>query len=245
MMNCYVVDDENHSIDIMSRYILKTPGLHLAGVADNPVTALGNINNAVKKPDVIFVDIEMSQFSGITFSEMVDRFTPVVFITASPNYAIQAFERNAYDYLLKPITYERFLKSIEKVKERSNGSTRTKENNDDFYVKCDIKGKVVRIEKADIIYVESLNNYIMIHTVGKKHITYLSMKEIESYLPANEFLRIHKSYIINLKKIISVEGNMVILRDNSSVILGTKYRTSFFEALKHKLLASKRNINEK
>lgn len=121
MMNCYVVDDENHSIDIMSRYILKTPGLLLAGVADNPVTALGVINNAEEKPDVIFVDIEMSQFSGITFSEMVDRSMPVVFITASPDYAIQAFERNAYDYLLKPITYERFLKSIEKVKDRWNG----------------------------------------------------------------------------------------------------------------------------
>ncbi|QTE39747.2 LytTR family DNA-binding domain-containing protein [Mucilaginibacter gossypii] len=244
-MNCYVVDDENHSIDIMSRYILKTPGLLLAGVADNPVTALGVINNAEEKPDVIFVDIEMSQFSGITFSEMVDRSMPVVFITASPDYAIQAFERNAYDYLLKPITYERFLKSIEKVKDRWNGRASIKENNDDFYVKCDIKGKVVRIEKADIIYVESLNNYVMIHTIEKKHITYLSMKEIESYLPASEFLRIHKSYIINLKKIISVEGNMVVLRGNHSVILGTKYRTLFFEALKHKLLASKRGVIER
>lgn len=243
MITCYIVDDESHAIEVLASYIQKTPGLLLIGSQDNPLDALNQITSQEVVPDVTFVDVDMPQLSGVELSGLINKHTVIVFTTAFSDYAIQAFEKDAIDYLLKPITYERFLRSVNKIKERlskQSASRGERDPEDYFYVKSETKGKMVRIEFDDIIYIQGLQNYITIHTPGEEHITYLTMKEINENLPASKFSRVHKSYIVNNQQVKVVEGNHIILKNKSSIPLGVSFRTTFLEGISEKLVMSKR-----
>ncbi|WP_276498244.1 LytR/AlgR family response regulator transcription factor [Pontibacter litorisediminis] len=245
MTTCYVVDDERHALDVLARYIQNTPGLELKGAEENPLRALDAITSGKVSADITFLDVDMPQLSGIDLAGLINSCTTVVFTTAYPDYAYQAFDKNAVDYLLKPISYERFLRAIAKVKETlkpRQTAAAVEQDSGYFFVKADVKGKFVKVILEDIIFVEAMQNYVRISTPSEKLTTYLSMKEIEEHLPSGDFTRVHKSFIVHNARVKSVEGNQITLTDESTVTLGPSYRTAFLEMINAKLLKSKRTL---
>lgn len=243
MTTCYVVDDERHAIEVLSRYIQNTPGLWLVGSEENPVQALDAITSGKLSADITFLDVDMPQLSGVDLAGLINGRTTVVFTTAYPDYAYQAFEKNVVDFLLKPISYERFLRAVSKVKETLQSRQAipvSAQNNGYFFIKTDVKGKFVRVNFDEISYVEAMQNYVRIQTPTEKLTTYLSMKEIEEHLPSTDFARVHKSFIVHLTKVKTVEGNQIVLNDGSTVALGSSYRAAFLEMINAKLVKSKR-----
>jgi len=237
MIKCYVIDDEFHAIEILCDLISKTPGLELVGHATNPLVGLDFVT--ANAPDLTFVDINMPELSGLEFAELVNMYTNIIFTTAYDQFAVKAFEKEALDYLLKPIAHERFLKCINKYKKQNAKFRHIVQ--DHFYVKCDVKSKMVRINTADVVFIEGALNYIIIHTSdGKQQITYLTMGEIQNYLPLETFSRIHKSFIINNTKIKSISGNVISLENKTLLSIGNAYKEAFFLNLNKTLIKTKR-----
>jgi len=240
MLNCYIVDDELHALNVLSDYIIRTPNINLVGKCDDPLLALQEINDIV--PDVAFFDIEMPNISGIELSKLVKKEISIIFTTAHPNFAVDAFDCGSYDFLLKPIKYERFLRSIQKIAEIRkvlNQDPVAHFQKDHIFIQSGLKGQMIRINLEDIVYIESLNNYIIIHVNNEKYIVYLTLKETLETLPANWFSRIHKSIIVNDDKIKSIEGNRVIIDDKTKLAIGSTYKDAFLEKISKNLVKRK------
>jgi len=239
---CYVIDDEADSVALMTEYIEQTPGLQLLGSATNPLDAL-DILTGKDAPDITFVDVDMRQLSGMELAGMVNLYTAIVFTTAFPEYALPAFDKEAFDFLLKPINYERFLKCIHKARrkitKRTDGHPLLK---DDFFnIKSEIKGRIIKILFEQVIYIEGASNYIQIITTEGKHITYLTMREIERHLPGNLFVRIHRSFIININFVSVTERSQVKLKTGESLNMGDHYKQRFLALMDEHLIKSDRN----
>lgn len=232
MISCYIVDDEPHAIDVLAKYIQQTPGLQLTGSSTNPLEAL-QIFRESGHPDICFVDVDMPQLSGLDFAQLLQDKTAIAFVTAYDKYAVRAFEQNAVDYILKPIQYERFLKCINRLNQKDA-------RRDHFFIQYEMKGRIVKLDYKDVIYIEGMKNYVTIHTHTANYITYLTMKEMEENLPSSLFMRIHKSYIINLDKVLALEGNIVHLKDKHELSIGVSYREAFLLDLKEKMIRTKR-----
>ncbi|MCW3463510.1 LytR/AlgR family response regulator transcription factor [Chitinophaga nivalis] len=208
MLNCIIVEDEPLARRQLEAYIEQIPFLQLVGTARNPVIASAILQTEVV--DLIFLDIKMPQMSGIEFLQQKDIFQQIIFITAYPEYALQGFELEVTDYLLKPVTFERFSKACEKAKIKISGSSTVKNNReqpDYLYVKCD--NCLEKITLADILFIESMLNYVHIVTTKRKYTVYSSLKGIHERLPQNSFLKIHKSYIASLDHISTVTQSRV------------------------------------
>lgn len=229
IFRCYIVDDEPHGLAILKRYIAETPDLELAGASQSPVSALNDILKL--KPDITFADIDMPEISGIELSNLVSGSTAVVFTTSFPDYALDAFEKNAYDYLLKPVSYVRFLASVKKVTSLLASNKESCCFKDHFFIKTEVKGKLIKVNVNDILFIEGLKNYIVIHTLGGKHVTYMSIKAVQDYLDPQEFSRVHRSFIINKKRLTMLNGNQAVLSDGSVVPMGDVYKKDFLETL--------------
>jgi len=238
MFTCYVVDDEPHAIETLVSYIEKAPGLELLGSSTNPLEALELINNSVH-PDITFLDVDMPQLSGLDLAGLINDRTAVIFTTAFPNYALGAFEKNAVDYLLKPISLERFLSSVKKVSGQLRAHIQDPAN-DHIFIKANIKGKVTRLNFTDIVYVESIKNYVIIYTEKEKMITYLTMKELEAALPPEKFFRVHKSFMVNSERIKTVNGVNILLQNDMIIPLGQMYKTALQDYINAKLVRSSR-----
>ena len=240
-ISCYVVDDEAGAVALLTEYIERTPGLELRGSSLNPLTALDELTSA-NAPDITFIDVDMRQLSGLELAGMVNLYTTVVFTTAFPEYALQAFEKEAFDYLLKPITYERFAKCIQHAKRKrkltakSNHSVRE----DFFTIKSEIKGRMVKVKFDEVIYIEGAVNYIQIHTTGGKHLTYLTMKEIERHLPKPLFSRIHRSFMINVNFVKVIERSQVRLENGEALMMGDYYKKRFLDLMDEHLVKTDR-----
>ncbi|WP_342647331.1 LytTR family DNA-binding domain-containing protein [Mucilaginibacter sp. CSA2-8R] len=233
MIKCFIIDDETHAIDTLVNYINKVPHLELAGYTSEPLTALRELKDA-QRTDLVFLDIDMPELSGIELADLLPPKLFKVFITAFPNYALDAFGVNAADYLLKPISFARFLKSIDKVTGMIGFPVpiQTESPNDFIFINPGVRGKVLQLHVDDIIYVEGLKNYITIFTTGGgKYITYLTMNEMMAALTYTKFARVHKSYIVNLRKIRSVEGNMVKLAEHIILPLGASFKNEFMDII--------------
>lgn len=244
MRTCYIIDDESHAISNLQDYIEKTPGLGLMGYNQNPLEALAGFQENDTYPDITFLDIDMPQISGIELSPMLKGKTTVVFTTAFPNFAIDAFDLDVSDFLLKPFSYERFLKCINKIKpaQQRKPAPPPEQSEGYFYIQTEGKGKMIKLFYKDLLYIESQKNYLSIITVDKKLLTYLTLSEIEEKLSTQTFLRIHKSYIINSEKISHVEGNEIFLTDvKQSFPIGASYKDTFFNYMKEKLIKTKRS----
>lgn len=243
MLSTYIIDDEPHAIKSLLSYIEKTPSLQLMGYNEDPLAALTHFQETGVYPDITFLDIDMPQITGIELSQLLKDKTTIVFTTAHPGFALDAFELGITDYLLKPISYQRFLKCVQKVSEQAalkRNKGRELEN-DFMYVQTEGKGKLIKIFFRDIIYVESQKNYVSIFTLEKKHLTYLTLAEIEEKLPSS-FLRISKSYIINKDKISHIEGNEVFLTAlKDGFPIGASYKEAFTAHTKEHLLKTKRS----
>jgi DNA-binding LytR/AlgR family response regulator len=203
-LNCLIVDDEPLARQQIEAYVHRVPFLKLAGLARNPVAAKEILNTV--PVDLIFLDIKMSHMSGIEFIRQNHIFQQIIFITAFPEYAIEGFELEVTDYLMKPVAFERFLKAVEKARIKLKGSETIKTiayQPDFLYVKH--KQRFEKVFIADILYIESMLNYINIITIKGKYTVYSSMKQIERSLPANKFIRIHKSYLVVINEITAIE----------------------------------------
>lgn len=235
------MDDEIHAIKVLTKHIDRTPGLHLIGSETNPLTAWSTISAGIIKPDLVFLDIDMPQLSGIELADLLKP-VPVIFTTAHPDYALEAFEKNAIDYLLKPFSYERFLKALTKINERLSITHQTVVADDekDFYIKSETKGKMIKVKYEDILYIEAKANYLKFYLGNKSHLAYLTLKELDEKLPSKIFLRVHKSYIVNLTKIIALDSAHILLENKDMVEIGRSYKSNLLEVINPKLISSKR-----
>jgi DNA-binding LytR/AlgR family response regulator len=209
-INCIIIDDEPLARKGLMEYIADVEFLQLAGEFDNPVKAMDLLTK--EEVQLLFLDIQMPKISGLDFFKTLKYAPPVIFTTAFPQHALEGFELNALDYLVKPVSFERFLKAAIRAKEyyevRQKNSTEGAtgaSTADYFFIKAD--GKLVKINYDDILFVEALQNYVVIQTSEKKYITYLTFKAVEDYLPSNRFIKTHKSYIISASKVDSIEAN--------------------------------------
>lgn len=239
MITCYIVDDEAHAIQVLARYVEQTPGLSLVGSEENPLLALHTIRSGQVSPQLVFVDVDMPQLSGIELAGLLNPYSRVVFTTAYEEFALQAFDQNAVDYLLKPITYERFLKAVQRLQDSPPSGNRQWQE-ECFFIKGNLKGTFTRIALKDVLYIEAMQNYIRIHTVEGIHMTYLTMKEMEDYLPKESFVRVHKSFIVQASFVKGVEGNQIILDNRATLPLGATYREAFLAEVNARLWKSKR-----
>lgn len=205
-ITCVIIDDEPLARKGLKEYITDVDFLEIIGEFDSPLKATELISSG--EVQLLFLDIQMPRITGLDFFKSLQHPPPVIFTTAYPQYALEGFEVNALDYLVKPFTFERFLKAALKAKEfyeiretnNSGGKT-----SDYFFIKAD--NKLVKIFFDELLYVEALQNYVTIHTPSKKYMTYLTFKAVEEYLPPDKFLKVHKSYIVAASKIDSIEGN--------------------------------------
>ncbi|MEO7215555.1 LytTR family DNA-binding domain-containing protein [Mucilaginibacter sp.] len=233
---CYVVDDEPHATAVLVDYINRTPGLSLAGSHANPLAALAEMTQA--PPALAFLDIDMAELSGIALAGMINQHSAVIFTTSFREYGAEAFEKNAAGYLLKPISYERFLACVQKIREP--GSHRAEAEKTFFFIKTEAKGKMVRVPIPDITYIRSLGNYVEIYLGKEKLIAYLTLSELYEQLPPGKFSRIEKSFIVSHDHIQSIENFRAKLADGTALPIGRTYSAAFMEKMKRLLLVSKR-----
>lgn len=229
MIKVLIVDDEPLAQDVIETYVQKIPDLFLVGTCKNALEASSMLNKEVV--DLIFLDIQMPQLNGIDFLKSLTKKPLVIITTAFSNYAVEGFELNVVDYLLKPISFNRFLLAINRIIESKNLATsedRTKDpiNKESyFFVKAD--KKMVKINHKDILYIEGLKDYVIIKLAKSRLVTLQTMKSLEDKLPADIFKRIHRSYIINLGKLDSIIGNTVELKEGEQQIklpIGKNYK---------------------
>jgi DNA-binding LytR/AlgR family response regulator len=208
-IRCIIIDDEPLARKGLREYINDADFLQLEAEFDNPLKAAKLLSEGVVQ--LIFLDIQMPKITGLDFFKTLQHPPPAIFTTAYPQYALDGFELNALDYLVKPISFERFLKAAMRAKEyyevRAKNITegRTSAQDEFFFIKAD--NKLVKIFFDEILYVEALQNYVAIHTQTKKYITYLTFKSIEEYLPNDQFIKTHKSYVVSASKIDHIDGN--------------------------------------
>ncbi|MEL6923582.1 MAG: LytTR family DNA-binding domain-containing protein [Bacteroidota bacterium] len=229
MINVIIIDDEPLALDVLETYISQMPELNLVQRCNNALEA----NEAIKSNDVdlMFLDIQMPQLTGIDFLKTLSNPPLVIFTTAYDNYAIEGFELDAVDYLLKPISLDRFMKSVNKavkqieLKQKESAPSGKDEGTDFIFVKAD--KKLVKVKYDDIIYIEGLKDYVIIRLEAGRVITLQTMKSLEEKLPEGNFKRIHRSYIINVDKINAVMGNMVEVTEKNQtkhLPIGKNYR---------------------
>jgi two-component system LytT family response regulator len=230
-MNCYIVDDEKHAIDILTRYISKTPDLDLKGFSTVATTGIKEIKK-LNCIDIVFLDVDMPDLSGIETAKLLPDNIGVIFTTAHSSYAFDAFELNAIDFLLKPISYARFVKAMNKAEDTYKERDSTQNANNTLFINPGERGKIIQLALNTITYVEGLKNYVIIHTSErKKHITYLTMNDIQAALPESDFTRIHRSFIVRKDQIESIEGNRVFLLGRIELNLGISYKNEFLEMI--------------
>lgn len=208
-MKCMIIDDEPAARSVLEKYIAQVPYLHHASSCMNAVDALEKLR---KEPvDLLFLDINMPGLSGIELLRSMNSRPLVIFTTAYSEYALDGFELDAVDYLLKPIAFGRFLKAVEKA--RSRGGTANEKTSEIISVKAD--GKWYRIPEEDILFAESSGDYVCLHTIEKKLTFYETLKNFQSRLSPEHFIRIHRSYLVNLHHVQYLEGNMLNVEGHS------------------------------
>ena len=248
-MKVIIVDDEPLALDVMETYIERMPDLQLVARCTNAFEA----NEALKNNDVdlMFLDIQMPQLTGIEFLKTLKKPPMVIFTTAYQQYAVEGFELNALDYLLKPVSMDRFMKAVNKAsdqyelqhREVANLSARTEgsaphiDEPDYIFVKAD--KKLVRVKFSEILYIEGLKDYVIIRTETGRIISLQTMKSLEDKLPAAQFVRVHRSYIVGMDKLHAIVGNMVEVLEKGvpkHLPIGKNYRDELLEMVeKHKL----------
>ncbi|WP_298516709.1 LytTR family DNA-binding domain-containing protein [uncultured Kordia sp.] len=227
-LKCLIVDDETPPIRLLESYIKKVPFLELVGSTSNPVEAIGIIENEAL--DLLFLDIQMPTITGIQLSKIVKDKVSVIFTTAYPKFALESYELNAVDYLLKPFEFERFYSAVLKVKGKNKAQSST--NTDDFiFIKTDGKNNFEKVFLNDILYIESLKNHVCIHTVNSQVITYNTLKNFETQLSKDLFIKTHKSYIVSIKNIVKTTTISVQMSNGNELPIGETYKKYFFEII--------------
>jgi two-component system LytT family response regulator len=236
-IQCLAIDDEPLAVKKISSYIQKTPFLELVAECRSAFEAMQllNTHNGIQ---LIFIDINMPDLTGMEFVKSLTEKPHIVFTTAYSEYAVEGFAVDATDYLLKPISYISFLKAANKVKDLIGLSTKHQSVNPSppqthLFVKSEYK--LVRIELSEIKYIESMHEYIKIHLTGNKSVmTMLSMKSIEEQLPTDQFMRVHRSFIVSLSKISVIERNRIVFDGKVYIPIGDQYKNKFQDYIEGK-----------
>lgn len=250
-IRCLAVDDEPLALDILANYIQKTPNLSLVATCTEPLEALSLIQQG--KVDLLFLDIQMPTLTGIQFLRVMNGKCKTILTTAYSEYAIEGYEYDVADYLLKPISFERFLKAVQKaVGQFSMGSSQSsvgslqssigtenlevlssptavqQQQLDFIFVKTEYK--IQKIKLSDILYLEGLKDYVSIYTTTERILTLQTMKKMEEILPSNRFVRVHKSYIVSLEKIETIERQRIFIGKNT-IPVGDSFQKDFMNLI--------------
>ena len=226
-LRCIAIDDEPLALQQMCTYIERTPFLELVAGCKDGLESMEKIHQLA--PDLLFADINMPVLNGLDLIRSLDRPPLVIFTTAYSEYAIEGFRVDAVDYLLKPITYPDFLKAAGKALKITDVKQQPAEtlsaNDDGLFVKSEYR--IVRIRFNEIKYIEGMREYVRIHTMDDKIMTLLSMKSLEEKLPPHQFMRVHRSFIVNLLKINVIERNRIIFDKDVYISVGEQYKEAF------------------
>lgn len=219
MIRCLIVDDEQIAQQIVEQYILQTPELTLVAKCRNALEAFAKLEQHTI--DLIFLDIEMPLVNGLSFLKTLTNPPRVIFTTAYPNYAAQAFDLDVIDYLLKPFSYERFLKAIKKVK---GPTLPERENNSDGHLLVKEKGGLIKVPYNQILFIKASKDYVKIVTNDQQYLASFTMKNLEEVLPADKFVRIHKSYIAAVAQIKMIKADEVVMSASHVLPLSINYK---------------------
>lgn len=232
-LSCIITDDEPVARKVLKEFIEQVPYLQLTGQFEN--VRKTDLFLKENKADVLLLDIQMPGITGLEYLKNATIQPLVILTTAYPNYALEGYELNIIDYLLKPIAFDRFIKAVQKAKEYTELREAPLGNHQSPWLFVRSEKRIEKVELKDILYIESLGNYVNICTTGRNIIAYLTLKGIESQLPANEFIKIHQSYLVNFSKIDSIEGNHLKIGDKSLVI-SRNYKDELMQMVEQKLL---------
>lgn len=218
MMNCVIIDDEPLAREGLASYVREVDFLHLTGTCENPLELITVLDQ--QPVDLIFLDIQMPKMNGIDFLKIVQNPPIVVITTAYPSFALEGFQLNVLDYLLKPITFDRFIKSATKAnayhrllaKSVPASSQQPEPRADSFFIKCG--NKYEKLYFDDILFVEGMQNYVTIFTDKARYVTLLTLKHLEQNLHSPSFIRVHKSYVVSINKIDGIEGNELFIQSH-------------------------------
>lgn len=239
-ISCVVVDDEPLALKLMADYVQKTPFLTLKEQTTNPMRAMELVQQGAV--DLLFLDIQMPELTGLQLMKIVGHKCKVILTTAYPDYALDGYEFDVIDYLLKPVTFDRFLVAAHKAKERLTTepaiviqapattavTTPTPARASYIFVKTEYK--IQKVDLADILYMEGLRDYVAIHTTSGKILTLQSMRSFQEQLPESHFMRVHKSYLVALDKIQFIERNRIVIAGNY-IPIGETYQEQFQQRL--------------
>ncbi|WP_312553726.1 LytR/AlgR family response regulator transcription factor [Empedobacter brevis] len=235
-LSCIIVDDEPPAIRILQKYAEQLSDLECVAVTNKAIETLELVNKY--NPDILFLDIQMPELTGIQLSTLLKGKVNIIFTTAYSQFALEGYELNVTDYLLKPISFDRFIRAVEKVRQQvqfSSKNERSTESDGYFFVKTDGKNRFKKIKLSDICYLESIKNYVILHTETEQIVTYNTLKYYEENLPESQFVKIHKSFLVSFHKIEKTDTNEVWIL-GKGLSLGETYKNLFFEKINHRLL---------
>ena len=237
MIRCLIVDDEPLALHILEDYISKIPFLQLVKATTNPIEALTIVQD--KGADLVFLDVQMPELSGIQFLRIANGKAKVILTTAYPQYALEGYELDVIDYLLKPIAFDRFFKAVQKAQTVMQPAAApiqpepVQQPQHDFlsdFIFVKTEHKIQKVYLNDILFIEGLKDYISIFTPAERIITLQNMKKMEDALPPKHFIRVHKSYIVSINKIDSIERSRICIKDKI-IPVGDTYRDEFFKII--------------
>lgn len=226
-ITCLIVEDEPASQELLKRYVSDFPGLDLKGVCNNAFEAGEMLLQ--QSIDLIFLDINMPRLSGLEFYRSLSDPPSVIFTTAYPEFAVNGFEVNAVDYLVKPFPFDRFVKAVNRFADASRGRSETS-----GYLMLMADKKMHKIDFDNLLYMEGMGDYVKVNTTTKTHIVHITLQKLQDQLPTATFLRIHKSFIISLARLEYIEGNMAII-NKQQIPIGQTYRAEFLSLLQSRI----------
>ncbi|MDI3526636.1 MAG: two-component system, LytTR family, response regulator [Tenuifilum sp.] len=232
-MNCILVDDDEMSRRLLEDYISRVDFVKLVKSFSNPVEALSFLNSQPENIHLIFLDIEMPEMSGLDFIEVGGTNPQIIIVSSKEKYALKAFDYSVTDYLLKPITFPRFLKGVSRAYEKYNAQRSPFDDNREIFIKKN--NSLVRVRYGDILWIEAMENYVIVVTPNERFTIHLTMKSLENQLPSERFKRVHRSYIVNVGKIESIEDNIItikVLDGKKTIPIGKSYRDLLLKELK-------------
>lgn len=232
-MKCIIVDDEPVARKILREFTAQVPFLELAGEFENVAKTRAFLHS--EQADLMFLDIEMPKMSGLDYLKRSTIDPLVILTTAFPEYALEGYELDIIDYLLKPIAFNRFSKAVQKAKEYNELRLGAPVVPHPSYLFVRSEKRIEKVELKEILYIESFGNYVNIHTESKKIVAYLTLKGLEAQLPANEFIKIHQSFLVSFSRISAIEGNQVII-NQKSLPISRNYRDGVMQMVEQRML---------
>jgi two-component system, LytTR family, response regulator len=230
-INCIAIDDEPLALSKLEGFIKRIPDLKLSGTFDNSIEAMVWLKE--NQADLIFLDIQMEHLTGIQFLEATGTTSKIIITSAYDQYAIKGYDLNVTDYLLKPFSFQRFVQAVNKVMEyyAQNQDNKAASSGNDGFIFVKTEYRLERIDLDKIVYIQGMKDYLRIICLDKKIMTLQSFSKLEESLPSRKFCRVHKSYIVSIDKIKSVERNVILIADQRIPVSNT-YRESFFARIK-------------